>query len=387
MKKKVLFLSLWYPNKADSMLGLFVRKQAIALSDIYDVSVVSAVGVSKSNDIGLQCELYDDKIREIIVYFKNSSWKILQLFRFLMAYVRGYRYYCKELGRPELIHANILTRVGLIAYFINKLHGIQYVVSEHWSRYYPENFSYKGCLRKWFTNKVVANARFIIVPSNRIQAAMIQQNIKGNYIVIPNVIDTDLFTIESVNVKNGTKRFVHISCFEDKSKNISMLFHAIALLKDKRTDFELIMIGEGQDRRHMEDLSTTLGIDDVVTFAGQLEGEELAGVVRKSDCCVLSSRYETFAIVVYEALACGVPVVATDVADIKKHIDKQFGIVTKSHNADDFAQAMEAMLNTCSEFNPFELRNFIVHNFSSEQVANQINTIYIQCLSDSAMIP
>ena len=230
-EEKILFLSLWYPNNTDNMLGLFVRKQALALAEKYNVSVISAVGIDKSDKPGVKIGVVDDKLKEIIVYYNSSKFKILNLIRFFTSYMVGYTFYRKKYGKPELIHANILTRVGFIAYLLSKFYGIKYVVSEHWSRYYKENLSYKSWIRKYLTNKVASKAEYIIVPSERLQNSMIGQKIRGNYVVVPNVVDTDLFTIASDKAENKTKQFVHISCFEDKSKNISMLFNAVKLLK------------------------------------------------------------------------------------------------------------------------------------------------------------
>jgi len=380
MKRKILFLSLWYPNNTDNMLGLFVRKQALALAEKYNVSVISAVGIDKRDKPGVKIRVVDDKLKEIIVYYNSSKFKILNLIRFFTSYMVGYTFYRKKYGKPELIHANILTRVGFIAYLLSKFYGIKYVVSEHWSRYYKENLSYKSWIRKYLTNKVASKAEYIIVPSERLQNAMIEQKIRGSYVVVPNVVDTDLFTIASDKAGNKTKQFVHISCFEDKSKNISMLFKAVKLLKQRRTDFELIMIGDGEDKAKMEELAENLNIKDKVVFKGQLEDDELADVVSHADCCVLSSRYETFGIVVYEALSSGLPVLSTDVADVKKHIDGKYGIIVKIHDASNFANAMDVILNKLEDFSPYELRAFIVENFSKEQVKKHLDHIYQKCL-------
>ena len=106
----------------------------------------------------------------------------------------------------------------------------------------------------------------------------------------------------------------------------------------------------------------------------------MADVVSHADCCVLSSRYETFGIVVYEALSSGLPVLSTDVADVKKHIDGKYGIIVKIHDASNFANAMDVILNKLEDFSPYELRAFIVENFSKEQVKKHLDHIYQKCL-------
>jgi len=92
-------------------------------------------------------------------------------------------------------------------------------------------------------------------------------------------------------------------------KGFSTLLQSVALLK-KEHDFRLIIFGEGEEREKLESLVEQLGLSSDVSLPGHTEN--LPGNLSASDLFILSSLGETFSIVIAEALACGVPVVATD---------------------------------------------------------------------------
>lgn len=98
-------------------------------------------------------------------------------------------------------------------------------------------------------------------------------------------------------------------------KGLDQLFMAVTHLEKK--DLTLLVIG-GDERSRSEverlrGLSVELGIHDLVAFPGMVEQEDLPLYYSAADVCIIPSYYESFGLVMLEALACGTPVVATDV--------------------------------------------------------------------------
>ena len=124
-KHKILFLSAWYPNRNDSMFGLFVKRhaRAVMLYDKVNVLYVCA-------DQYLKDKLYETEQKnindnyEILVYYRpfNSKYRILNQiinsYRYLRAFNIGWRILKKYSGKPDIIHVNILTRAAIPAFFI-----------------------------------------------------------------------------------------------------------------------------------------------------------------------------------------------------------------------------------------------------------------------------
>ena len=111
---KVLFLSLWYPNKYDAMSGLFVRKhaQAVAMKDDVQVIYLSPNNVSKKYELEFQ-EV--NGVKELIIYYPNTTFIPLKMIRFLKAYNKGFKYIFKSWGKPNVTHVNVRSeerRVG-----------------------------------------------------------------------------------------------------------------------------------------------------------------------------------------------------------------------------------------------------------------------------------
>ena len=149
-----------------------------------------------------------------------------------------------------------------------------------------------------------------------------------NYRVINNVVDNKFF--EKLEITTTTERIkiLNVTCFNDKQKNISGILKVINKLYKKRTDFEITLVGDGIDFQEMIEFAREMEIDPgVIKFTGLLEGSELVNVYKQCDFTILFSNYENIPVVISESLACGKPVISTNVGGIAEHIDESNGIL------------------------------------------------------------
>jgi glycosyltransferase involved in cell wall biosynthesis len=382
---KVLFLSAWYPYEDDSMFGLFVRKLALSVSSVCDVMVVhtradisykAKYSVVKNEEAGL---------KEIYVYYKKPEGfigKIHGFIRWIKAYRIGFKTMRTEWGLPDITHVNILTRTAFPALYLKIRHKIPYVVSEHWSRYLPFHDNFRGIFRRYLTKIAIKNASALTVVSDQLGKAMIMKGLTKNYTLLPNVIDNGLFQVNKEKTPGDIKIIVHISCFEDRSKNMSGLLKAVKILSEKRIDFQLRMIGTGADFEATVKLATELEIlDKFVVFDGLKEGRELADILSNADLSVLPSAYETFGIVVFESLSCGVPVLVSNVADLGFLIKPPFGRVLSDIYPETIAKYIDLMLDELPAYDVLEMRKFVLENYSEEEVIERIVSIYKKYLN------
>lgn len=93
-------------------------------------------------------------------------------------------------------------------------------------------------------------------------------------------------------------------------KGFDILIRAFAKIAAELPDWGLVILGEGEDRLMLDELVQQLGLRDRVRLPGVLHQPYAA--MKQSDLFVLSSRHEGFGIVLVEAMACGLPVIATD---------------------------------------------------------------------------
>ena len=107
-----------------------------------------------------------------------------------------------------------------------------------------------------------------------------------------------------------------------KEKNIPFLLEGVRRLKEEDMDpFRLLVIGEGTQREHLEELSRELGLEDTVIFTGNIPNRELKYYLAASDLFLFASRSETQGIVIQEALAQGCPVVAVRATGVEDAVE------------------------------------------------------------------
>lgn len=112
-------------------------------------------------------------------------------------------------------------------------------------------------------------------------------------------------------------------------------------------DFRLWLAGDGPMRGTLEDLATGLGIKNLLTFWGFLE--DIRPLMWEADLFVLPSKSpEPFGIVALEAMACGLPVIATNAGGVLDFVDKTCGWLVRPNDPDDLAAAIKKVL-ICDE--------------------------------------
>jgi D-inositol-3-phosphate glycosyltransferase len=135
----------------------------------------------------------------------------------------------------------------------------------------------------------------------------------------------------------------------DPLKGIDRLLGAIARLPDTHGLRLMLIGGDGQSESEIErlhQLTRALGIPDLVTFLGLIKQERMPYFYSAADVCVVPSYYESFGLVTLESLACGTPVVATDVGDIKKIIRPgETGYVVDNASPTELADKIASVLS------------------------------------------
>ena len=352
------------------MFGLFVQRHAEAAALYNDISVIY---VHPCVDVPWRVYTDDEiinNVRTIHVYYRKSKSKIISLFRFF----RANRLALKLLPKPDIIHVHVLTRLGIIALWQKIVHGTPYIITEHWSRYLPGN-DFNGFFRKKMTKLVVRHASTVTTVSENLARAMQYHGLTNhNFMVLPNVVDVNIFKIAPH--QNAIPKIIHISCFEDKSKNISVLLESLKLLKDKQIPYQAVLIGDGMDYHMMRRKASEIQLNDSVSFTGLLQGQDLANALASGDFLVLSSNYENMPVVIIEALACGLPVVSTNVGGISEIINESNGMLVPPRNAEKLADAMQEMLSKYHDYDANALRDSITKKFSNESVGKLLDDIY-----------
>ncbi len=159
-------------------------------------------------------------------------------------------------------------------------------------------------------------------------------------LVIPNGVEQ---LPPDIKPADAAARILFVGRLVDQ-KNVAMLLRALAAMS--RRDATLEIVGDGPLRATLETLATELQIRERVQFSGWLDRSEVPTIYRRSTLLALPSRYEGMSNVVLEAMAAGLPVIATAVEGIGELIqDDHTGIVVPNNDASALAQAMDRLLD------------------------------------------
>ena len=167
--------------------------------------------------------------------------------------------------------------------------------------------------------------------------------------VIHNFVDTQIFRpVDSRNLRrllapNGEKLLIHISNFREV-KRVKDAIKAFKLVLDAGVKAKFLLVGDGPDRGECQVLARELGIWQQTRFLGKQS--ELASILSASDVFLIPSGNESFGLSALEAMACGVPVVSSDVGGLPElNVDGETGYIVKMGDVDALAASILSILN------------------------------------------
>ena len=223
--------------------------------------------------------------------------------------------------------------------------------------------------RNLLKNFIYRKANFCIAASQAIAENFKKIGAK-NIEVIPNGIDLERFKNLERRPHDG---FIVITVARlEKVKGIEYLIKAVK-------NFQLTIIGDGSERKNLEDLVKKLSLKEKVKFLGQIPNEKIPEHLMTADCFCLPSLREGFGIAVLEAQAAGLPVIATMVGGILDLVeDGKAGLLVEPKNP---GQIQEAVLRIKS--NPNLTQNLIqnakinLEKYNWQNIAARVYEIYI----------
>lgn len=207
-----------------------------------------------------------------------------------------------------------------------------------------------------------------------------------NIEVIPNGIDLARF--EGLDRQRSRQKlrlgdeFVVMTVARLESvKGIDLLIEAMGKGGLPEVNCRLVIIGDGSERKNLEDLAKRLNLKGRVRFLGQISNEEIPEYLVAADCFVLPSREEGFGIALLEARAAGLPVIATKVGGILDIIkDEKTGILIESRDSQAISEAIYKIYSQ-PEFAQNLVQNAKVNleKYDWQNISLRVYKIYENC--------
>ncbi len=371
---KILFIASHYPEKRSPLEGIFTREHAKAAS-LYNQITVLYSGEKVGNQKKLWCVVSDKEeggVSTIRVKHKISSIsKFFSYFLYLSSIFFTFRKLRKENGKPDIIHAHIYV-AGVPAVILGKIYHIPVVLTVH-SSTFPRRALRPNQKRQ--ARFAINNADLVLPVSNFLKKSIGDYGFKNEFQVVPNTIDTKLFSLLLNGKKSKKKEILTITSFKPKKGNLYLL-EALSIIKNKRNDFCINIIGDSPEKKEYEEMVNNLQLQDFVKFCGFKRKKEVVHLIRQCDFLVSPSLFETFGVSIIEALACGKPIVATKSGGPNEIIDKKVGVLAATKNSEDLAKSIDYMLDHYQDYSPERLANYAQENFSYEKVGWTLNRIY-----------
>lgn len=216
-----------------------------------------------------------------------------------------------ELKRQSIthVHNHLGDNSGTVTLLVSALIGIGYSITIHGPHIFFDP-------THWALREKVRYSRFIACIGHYCRSQMMLFSDQADWDrlkIIRCGVDSERFHCGEVREKVGKLLYAGRLAAE---KGLPVLFESLRTLADQGYEFELTLAGDGADRRSLEDLGRQLGISHRLVFAGYVSQDGVRNYLQQTDIFILPSFAEGVPVSLMEAMACGVPVLATYVGGV-----------------------------------------------------------------------
>ncbi len=380
----ILLTPSWYPSEQFRLSGTFFRDQAEALRETgMRVGVIAplvmggrawlrsgrpSLGIDRGRENGVTV------YRKITVpalprFSRRNMWFWVRAGRAL------YDDYVRDHGVPDLIHAHSALYGGFLARTLNARRGVPYVITEHHTAFA------RGRLRKWQRRgaaRAFAHAAARIAVSPQLGALLTAQfgDAFCPWHAVPNTLNGCFEDPGDRLPRSDGSGFTFLTVAQFHQKKAQhILIRAFAEASRDDAKLRLQIVGAGARLGPCRDLADELGVGDRIEFTGPLPPAEVRRAMLAADAFVLPSYCETFGVVVIEALACGLPVIATSSGGPESIIDRTNGLVVPPGDVASLSAALIEMRHSIGRYDPDELRRNCLGMYGQAAVARQLTNI------------
>ena len=379
---KVLIIPSWYPNKSDPLWGNYFIKQASALNDYVDVTMlhIERIGLKEIKEFwsnkktdGFNNKLYPFKFyKKTILNYKSVSLDYAYK-KYVKEGFKSYKKLVKEIGKPDVILVESVLPAGLIAKKIYEEEGIPYVVHAH-SENIMTNESYKK-----YVIPIMKSAKEYMAVNEKMKN-IVESIRKDKCYLVPNFIDCNKFSLKEKR-KDNDFVLLNVSNFY-KVKCLDVLLKALDIVVNKKNykNVKLKIVGRGEYKYYYESIRNSLNLKDNVEFLGYIENEKLPDIYKDCDALCVSSSFETFCIPIVEAFSSGLPVISTSCDGPLEIVQKNMGILTPINDVEEYAASIIKMIETYDKYDKNKIRKYLINKYDKEVVCKNIIKILEKCI-------
>lgn len=383
----VLIIPSWYKTETNPIQGSFFFEQAKAIKKLgHNVIIADGTLQGKNDYKSKRCyKLIKTNDEGILTYsyvtpafgrfrLESAGWKTVywHLEKIIKQIIR-------DGLQIDIIHAHSYLPAGMAAVLLGEKHNIPVVFTEHASELLIAPLEKK---RQQILTKVVRKSSKIICVSKALQEALLK-NIdfdvnKNKMEIIPNLVD-GVFSPKKgcLDMKNYT--FISVGNLV-QSKRFDLTIDAFKRFIESYPKSKLIIIGDGPLRKDLESIVNKLRLQEKIKFLGRVDRRTVAARMRDSSCFILPSDFETFGVVYLEAIASGIPVIATKNGGAEEIINDEVGCLVEKNNVNQLVVAMNYIYNNQVYYSSVRLNKYVKSIYGEDVIGAKLEKVYKSCI-------
>ncbi len=385
-KLHILIYSHSFPNPAEPICGNFIYKNLELYPLEIDFKVIAPIPYFLSvRRTGTRIKIaHHEKIqigRRIVDVFRPRFFLLpRRLFRCFIGWGEYKSTYktienLNQIWKIDLIHVHFGYPDGIAVRHIAKKLNIRYVITEH-----------QGAIDSFLSNRYIGKqildvyrqSQQVITVSNFTKKAIhtYDSSLPDSKIkVIPNGVQNHRFI--QCPKKSNPQKLIYIGNLIE-TKGIHLLIEALSELINENYNLQLSLIGGGNYRKQLEKQVRHLNLTDSVFFYGVLSAENVARILPEHDILVLPSFIESFSIVLVEAMACGMPVIATKCGGPEEIVNPETGILVEPKSAEALSDGIKHTIRQWHSFSPQKIQKHYINNYNLQDIVDSICNLYYQ---------
>lgn len=371
---RVVIVPSWYPSHATDSAGIFFREQAIALTKAgLQVAVVAPQRISLRDAFSHRTALgvWPGLVELRRAYLGPPRAPRLDATIWKAIARRLFAKYMATHGRPDIVHAHSLHPAGVVAI---ALPAAKHIITEHSTTLLADRAAdlVGPCVDtlRHFDCRIAVSQHLASHLEHLTPGS-------GRWTYVPNLIDTQFF---APSAPSGTSLRVLTVSNLRRSKRVDWVIRSFDRAFQSK-DAELYIGGDGEERRVLETLAARLPSADRIHFLGELSRSQVRDQMDRCSFFALASRFETFGVVLIEALSMGKPVLATDSGGPSSIVNECNGLLAPLHDQTAFTAGMSRMADMLHGYSAAAIRADCVARFGERAVTDRLIHLYDEALS------
>ncbi|MGE4283578.1 MAG: glycosyltransferase [Clostridia bacterium] len=374
---RIFIISRGYPSNKYIMNGIFEYDQAKALSargHKVVLIVIDLRSLRRWRKWGRESLFKDNvHIEAINIPLGRVPKRLLSIFGTLGVNI-VYKVCVKKFGKPDIVHAHFFK----IAHYASRgirNRDVPLIMTEHSADINKDNIKHSDRVIAQFTYD---NVDEIIAVSPSLQIRL-QKTFNKRSFYIPNIVNLDIFKYKPRTIDDNIFRIVSVGNLISL-KRMDKLIAGFKRFHEHVSNSELVIFGAGSEFNKLKDQIIQLSLEESVFLKGMTQRLSIAKTLADASCFILVSSSETFGVAYIEALACGVPVIATRCGGPEEFIHPGNGILVPVDDDSALYNAMKELYSNIYTYDRMLIAEEIVKKFSPEAVAESLEQKYIEIL-------